>query len=243
MNNNTECNAVFDLIKEIHTKERELRRKHETWLLKPSTRFAITLIIVVAFVALVVLAFVSQQGFHSGIAIIKPAVITCLLLIYGCVLYFPLAELWLRRGAVMDAIEKPERVILFNPILTAQADLAVTDKLMAIKLQTLEMAAMQLQHEIGAFHRRMGVVIGTLEKIGIFPALLALYVIVYKLGGFEVGWSSIITSTLPILYLVGMFAHYQLLRLERNHRLIELVINRKQEIASKPKAWKRHIKD
>lgn len=234
---NNDCDAVFESIKAIHEEERELRRQRETWMINPYTRALVTVIIIFAFIALLVLAFASTPGLHSERNIISNGVITCLILIYGGVLYFPLAEFWLRKGDFLDAIREPERITLYNPTITARADLSVTDQLMAINLHTLEMAAMQIQHEVHAFHRRMGVVIGTLEKVGILPALLTLFFITYKLGGFKVGWSSIITSSLPILYLGGMFIHHKLLDLERSHRLLELVIARKREPQRRHRPW------
>lgn len=78
------------------------------------------------------------------------------------------------------------------------------------------------------YEKRIGLLIGALEKLGVLPGLLATALLVGKLGEDSPGWVRAIAYTTPIMYLLGIAAHDYAMRLERLSRILELALDRKK---------------
>jgi RNAse (barnase) inhibitor barstar len=148
-----------------------------------------------------------------------------LLIWYLCILAEPLLDAWVYR----ELIKSPFGVLLNNAKVAARCDLSLMRKLMPKPLEQVELLLLEVKAEKDSFERRISLFVGSIEKVGIVPGLLALAFSLSNLKQGQSKWVTALAYATPILYFVGAGGHYLIMSLDRKVKILELVIARKKE--------------
>ena len=112
---------------------------------------------------------------------------------------------------------------------TALVDIVYLPRLMRKPLDTLELALLEVKAERDFFERRISLVVGAIEKIGLAPGLFAALISLQNLKpGQE--WIYGLAYATPVLYIMGALAHFLVMRLDRMAKLLELAIARQKAV-------------
>lgn len=163
---------------------------------------------------------------------VRIAGLAILLLLYIATLAHPFIIAWVNRRAVLAAAKEPMNLLLQNANVTATVDGRVLPRLLRKPLDHLELFLLEIKAEKEFFERRISLTIGSIEKIGMGPGLLAAGVSLSNVKSIQSEWVLALAYATPILYLFGVAAHFLLMRLDRYVKLIELAVSRKKSLTS-----------
>jgi len=93
----------------------------------------------------------------------------------------------------------------------------------------LEHVQAHLKSERDSFERRVGVLVGALEKVGIIPGLITLYLAWLKFGSNDISLEPEIATGIFLLYFFAFYCHFLFSRLDRFIYTIDTVIDLKNE--------------
>lgn len=155
---------------------------------------------------------------------------------YLAIMLQPLHSAWIFRKSIFLLFRNPFVIILNNSKNIAISDNASVKKLLEKPIDHLKFLSLELKAEHNAFTKRISLIIGAIEKIGILPGILALLVVFIRLGDKEQSeWVYVLIYINPALYIAGAGMHLLLNRLERINMLIEYIVEQK-ELASTKKS-------
>ncbi|OCG19161.1 hypothetical protein A9G23_09470 [Gilliamella sp. App4-10] len=100
-------------------------------------------------------------------------------------------------------------------------------ELLQLDLQVLEIGKIELKNERSFLEKRIGCIVGSLDKLGILPGVLSTMAILSTSGGFN--WVSGIAYAYIILMLISFTFYPMIMRYNRMIELTELVIQFKNE--------------
>jgi hypothetical protein len=115
---------------------------------------------------------------------------------------------------------------LINAKQTAQVDFHHLPELERCSRYGLENVLLEVKAEREFFERRIGLYVGAIEKVGIIPGLLALPSI-FKDANWN--WVTTVAVAMPFIYVAALRGHAYVIRLDRNVKLLELIIGRKKQ--------------
>lgn len=157
---------------------------------------------------------------------------------YLALFLYPLVSLWLYRHEVRRLAAAPfTRQMEANVKTIMQVDAHYLPQLVALPEEILQLGVLELKNERGALEKRAHLVTGALEKIGVFPGLLALLAgltAVHKTLtelGIETSlwhWAFAVATAGSFYFMCG-FAQMMTVRYDRIVALTELAIQRKKE--------------
>lgn len=199
------------------------RRRRNTQNHKLTTRFFIF------FTAIFVLALF-QRGliYFIDIEWLRVLSLVTLLISYLGFLLLPILTLTIHRKVLFSFILNPFGALLDNAAETALVDAKYFTKLKNKPLNTIELVSIELKEEQKFFERRIMLIVGAIEKLGLFPGLLAAFLAITQLPGSSNQWVIALAYATPVLYLFGAYAHFTAMRLSRLNALLELVIEEKK---------------
>ena len=105
------------------------------------------------------------------------------------------------------------------------------------EIHSLKYVLVQLKAERAARERRIGLMVGALEKVGIIPALIAVmaFLIRPEISKYPAGLLSFMIAAILVLYGGSFVDNYQMIsRLDRIIALIEMVIENKKSSQTAP---------
>ncbi|MGN2411897.1 hypothetical protein [Pseudomonas syringae] len=157
---------------------------------------------------------------------------------YLVLLIYPLLGLWLYRDSVRKLLNAPFASLMqANVKTTLQIDAHYLPKLVGLSCDTLKLCALELKNERSALEKRTHLVTGAIEKIGIFPGLLALTVGLTALSK-TLSSAGILTTRLDwvfalaganiIFYFMCAYSQIMMARYDRMVALTELAIDHKK---------------
>ena len=157
--------------------------------------------------------------------------IILLALSYVTILLYPFVGAWLYRGKLKAIYRAPFAHLLSlnveNPMLV---DSLYLPQLNILEKTTLQLGVIELKSERNSFERRMSLLAGSIEKLGILPGLLALFATLPKLGA-QPDWVYAIAYANIPLFLFSILVHMSLIRYDRMIALTELAIQHQDEEA------------
>jgi hypothetical protein len=162
-----------------------------------------------------------------------PVSLGALAISYIGILVFPLIALMIHRASVWKALKNPFTFILANAKATAKIDQNYISALYGRSEAELQFLKLELDSERAAFEKRLSLVAGTVEKIGILPGFLAIAVVMARLGNQQPDWVYAVAYATPVIYVIGAMSHFLLMRLERQVKLIDLVLDLKTSSSNK----------
>ncbi len=160
-----------------------------------------------------------------------------LLLAYIGVIIYPIFSALIHRKSLLATLRHPFGVLLQNAAATAAVDLRYSPKLERKSFALLEVVALEIKSEREFFERRVALVVGSIEKIGLAPGLLAAFLSLHQLPGNLDLWMLSLAYATPALYFFGAMAHFLAMRLDRMNKLLDLVIERKKAKPTNPSRY------
>ncbi|HIP68144.1 MAG TPA: hypothetical protein EYH06_06065 [Chromatiales bacterium] len=109
-------------------------------------------------------------------------------------------------------------------------DIALLNKLLVFEVPFLEYVNRQVKAERVAFERRVGVISGALEKVGILPGIISATVAIHKIysnEGLPVYIQYIVIAIL-ILYCFSIYFHHLFNRMDRYILVLETAIGQRK---------------
>lgn len=152
-----------------------------------------------------------------------------LLIAYIGVLVYPLISAWFNRDLIRKNFKHPFGIILRNSAMTTAVDLKYMPYLEKKPLNLLEVVALEVKAEREFFERRISLVVGAIEKLGLAPGLLAVFLSLHKFPNDINPWIAALAYATPALYLFAVMAHYLAMRLDRMNKLLDLAIAHRKE--------------
>lgn len=171
-----------------------------------------------AFVMMIIFQLIAAPTWFGIISLIA------LLIGYLCVLCELIVDVWVNR----ESVKNPFGILLNNSRITAIVDAQLIQDLMHKPLEQVEFLLLELKAEKDFFERRISLFVGSIEKVGIFPGLLAVVFSFSNLKQGQSGWITALAYVTPILYFFGAGGHYLIMRLDRQVKILELVMERKK---------------
>ena len=219
-------NEMFGIVQNLNDAERELIKEEskKSYFRGEKMIFGLP---IASFIVALVFAIVSNWfDFKFVLQISRIAlIISYLSIILGQTTILPI-KLWTWRkrianplGSIIDTIRK-----------YAETDVDIVKDLYKRETDDLKYMLTQLKAERSAWERRVGMLVGALEKVGIIPGLAALIAIYMRpeITKPLTGWVAGIAYGIPGVYIIGMWSHLHMSRLDRFIMLIEMVIEAKK---------------
>ncbi|WP_259469621.1 hypothetical protein [Pseudomonas syringae group genomosp. 3] len=155
---------------------------------------------------------------------------------YLVLLIYPLLGMWLYRDSIRKVLTAPFASLMQANVKTImQIDAQYLPKLVSLPCDTLKLGIVELKNERSALEKRTHLVTGAIEKIGIFPGLLALAVGLTALSKTlssagimtaRLDWVFALAGANIIFYFMCAYSQIMMSRYERMVALTELAIER-----------------
>ena len=172
----------------------------------------------------ILLFIVNKFYFQSDVV----KLISNLILLLSYITFFlqPFVMMWFNRGVIIKVFTNPLSIFLDNSKATAYNDLFAISRLSSKPVENLRFLKLELEAERTSLEKRVSLISGAIEKVGLIPGLLALIVTIGKLGGEQPSWVYGVAYSIPIFYFISTAIHMQVSKLERMEALVEEAIER-----------------
>lgn len=159
----------------------------------------------------------------------KVASLGSLLLVYTGLIIHPLIDAYLHRETLAKSIRHPFGVLLRNVSATAAVDLRYFPKLCGKSMEVIRFVHMEARAEREYFERRLSLVVGAVDKLGLMPGLLAASLSLNQVYSSNASvWILGLAYATPALYVFAVMAHHLLMQLDRAVKLLDYVIEFKK---------------
>lgn len=177
------------------------------------------------------LLFAGAANFLDAAWLRDPGILS-LLVAYVGVFVHPLLSAWIHRRHIGAFLRHPFGVLLNNAVAMAAVDLRYLPRLERKPLQLLEVTSLEIEAERRSFERRISLVIGAIDKVGLAPGLLATFLSLHQLPSTLSQLVLALAYATPALYFFGAMAHLMAMRLDRMSKLLDLAVARKKASTS-----------
>lgn len=154
--------------------------------------------------------------------------LSLLLFSYVATLAQPFVFAWVNRSVLVAAAKNPIGLLFDNANASARVDALLLPHLLRRSTEHLELLLLELKAEKEFFERRLSLVVGAIEKVGLGPGLLAAGISLSNIKADQPEWVSALAYATPVLYVFGVRAHFLLMRLDPFVKLTELAVGRKK---------------
>ena len=159
---------------------------------------------------------------------IRHVALLILLVSYVSAFTYPFVMAWMNRNRIRRAVKYPIAMPLNNVNITTTVDARLVSHLIRHAEEDLQLLALEMKAEKDFFERRISLVIGAIDKIGLGPGFLALLINLSnaKIPGH--GWVSAIAYAVMGLYVLGIAGHFLIMRLDRYVKITDLAISQRE---------------
>ncbi|WGT31501.1 hypothetical protein [Pseudomonas atacamensis] len=164
---------------------------------------------------------------------------------YLALFLYPFVGVLLYRDSLKKVISAPFASLLeWNVKTVMQIDAQYLPELTALSRETLRLGALELKSERSGFEKRTYMVVGALEKVGIFPGFLALFIgistLIKTLDGAGISarmdWVFAVAVANVFFFFMCGYVQMMLVQYDRMIALTELAIELKKERLESDKA-------
>lgn len=173
------------------------------------------------FAPLVVFCGFSAVSLFSGwpLDYIKVAFLFLLLVWYIALPSVQIMELYAERGEILRFLKNTNQPVIEGLSATVDADLLLVQTLRNKSVPALQLAKNRISSQQSTIERRLGTLIGALDKVGIVPGLITLVIAASSKQNELV--TLFVAVVMFALYLFAFAAHFALPRLGLYVKLIE----------------------
>lgn len=169
----------------------------------------------------------SYYGASENVAI---AGLIFLLVSYVATLLHPFILAWVHRRTLVVAAKNPIGLLFDNANATTRVDARLITRLLRSPIEHLELLHVELKSEREFFERRLSLIVGSVEKIGLAPGLLATSISLSNLKSTQTDWITALAYMTPVLYVLGVVSHFLLMRLDRFTKIVELAVAQQKSL-------------
>ena len=155
--------------------------------------------------------------------------LSMLVLLNVTAIIYPLFLLWLDRGSMVKFVKNPFQLTLDHAKRLSHIDRRYVRLLSTKNVDQLSYILIELKAEKDAFHKRVSLMVGSIDRLGLLPSLLSTAVLLGRISPDHSDWIFAIGYATVLLYFVGVYAHYMMSRMERMIGLLGYVIEMKTE--------------
>ncbi|EKN3342798.1 hypothetical protein ACQ8YR_002620 [Yersinia enterocolitica] len=214
----------MNIIKSIEILEKKKNRKQKK--LSDRLQRNSLLIIAISITLALLTLFISKLIKSEFILSVS---ILLLVLSYFTIFLIPFIDLYKNRKGTYKSFALPfNHAINTNVKKQSIVDYQKLPKLLELSIRELEFGLMEIKHEKSFLEKRMQIIVGPIEKLGIFPGILAILGMTFKIDS-QSQWPSIIAYSYIGLMLVSITLHHTLARYERMITLTELALSLKKD--------------
>lgn len=233
-------NAVIDIVGQIHKHEQEL---HKTG--KDASKEKIInwffFIGIIAPCLLSIILIITSVIIKSEY--VKIAALASLVIAYFSAIAMPVVSIIVYKSSFLKFFTDPLAPQLRNASIAIATTKHFLPLMMRCSKSELELAGLELKTERDALEKRVGLIMGAIDKIGLWPGLISLLVGLIKVyewlrelkGVGEIkgiDWCLGIASVLLAFYVMGLIAHTSIMRIDRALKLIDLAAAKKKSKTS-----------
>ncbi|MBX9495290.1 hypothetical protein J8Z86_04235 [Yersinia enterocolitica] len=214
----------LNIIKSIEILEKKKNRKQKRFSYKLQLN---SLLIIAISMALALLTLFISKLIESEL--ILSISILLLLLSYLTIFLIPFIDLYNNRKDTYKSFTLPfNHAINKNVKRQSIVDYQKLPQLLALSIRELEFGLMEIKHEKSFLEKRMQIIVGPIEKLGMFPGILAILGMAFKIES-QSQWTSAIAYSYIGLMFVSITLHHTLARYERMITLTELALSLKKD--------------
>ena len=218
-----ETREIHQILAAIDERERKIRRRLNRNMFGPLKQVQIVIAgMVVSFLVSIVSAAVYR--FSETSQVWAWSAIIFLSLFYILTLVIPFLAVISNIRGFFRMLDNPLLVIFENSRITQSADKLTSPSFKRFTLQSLKEVRFEIASETEALKKRIAHLIGALDKVGVFPGILALIVLVGQLGEDQPDWAYGLAYATGVLYLLSMAGYLATARAERLIGLIDTAI-------------------
>ena len=146
---------------------------------------------------------------------------------YAGLLLSPIYLAFYHRKKLCKNVKNPLGVIINNAKQSHDLDSKYINYFVSKEKEALERVFLELNSEKESFATRVSLIIGAIEKVGLFPGVIAFFITLSKIDNIEFDWVLTIAYAIPILYFMGVYSHFLINRMNRHIELIKYAIQQK----------------
>ena len=216
-------NSIYRAISWISAQENEPKKPLLEEIKKtPNLQYALSiLLIVVSFLGVLLAKFLSNE-------LILSISLVFLIIGYFGILVSPFVYALYYRKDIVEFLGNPLGIIIGNAKKNNRADTIFVKYLISRDNSALEIALIEMKAERAAFEKRVACIIGVIDKVGLLPGIVAIFVSLPKIKTIDIDWVLAIAYATPFLYFMGLFAHFLMSKMDRHISLIKYVLEEKK---------------
>ncbi|MCF6442828.1 hypothetical protein L1077_25730 [Pseudoalteromonas luteoviolacea] len=178
--------------------------------------FYLTLILIA-----IVVAFVWQL---TRLETFKVTSLIFLLSGYFGIIAHPALLFIVRSKEISLQFKNPFNLVYANAQETEKIDKKYIDFLSKKSPEKLEIVLLEVKAQKHIFEQKTALLVGSIERIGFAPGILALLISLDKLSEIELDWVLSIAYIIPIIYFFGAFSRLLASKVSRHISILELAI-------------------
>lgn len=146
-------------------------------------------------------------------------------------IYFstPVVVLIENRNSIVNFLSNPMIDYFSNAEISSNLRLKYLNYLLKKSDVALKLTLNQVRDEKYNLENKISLMVGSIDKVGLTPGLIALAASWDKIENIKYDWVLVIAYTIPLLYAFSIFCYMTLYRLQSYIEFLELVIDEKRK--------------
>jgi len=148
---------------------------------------------------------------------------------YAGILTQNIMMIFINRLDFLELFSRPFSLIISNTVATVRYESVLYRALMYRSTQEIKYILNRLKAERNVLSNKVSLLIGGIEKIGLFPGLVAMFMSFGQLGNNNVpSWVEPIAYASIALYIFGFLFHNAIIRADEKIQLLDFIIEMKE---------------
>jgi len=213
--------SIYRALTNLSARETNQRKMDSKSLLKQPDRLSVIAIVI----SLIIFIFASTLCSETKLV----AYIALLILFIGYLglLLSPIYFAFYHRKKIIKYVSNPLGLIINNAKQNHELDSKYLNFFLSKEKKALEKVLLQLNAEKESFTTRVALIIGAIEKIGLFPGIVAFFITLSTIDNVKFDWVLTIAYVIPILHFMGVYSQFLINRMSRHIELIKYAIEQK----------------
>jgi hypothetical protein len=219
---------ALEILGQIHIYERKSYKN----LSSPKRRRYLNIYLYTTALLPIIAVIIVFIGYLHKDDTLKIAALSFLIVSYLLIFFTPIFSAWVYRDAIRRFFQNTLLPQLTNSSIAIAASSHFMPQLMRCSRTELELTAIEFKAERNALEKRIGLIAGAIDKVGLGPGLIAAIAAVVKLQGDLKGFGAadwLMGAAYGVLglYAIAAFGHMSILKIDRALNLLDLVIAKK----------------
>ncbi|TQP30147.1 hypothetical protein FLL93_17890 [Vibrio cholerae] len=216
--------SIYRSLRTLSYREKEIRKQKF-----PKFSSTLTGKVQLLSFGLFAVAFLSVFAYYlSKVELIKTISIFALLFAYIANISQPIFAIFENRKSIARFIDNPLIKYFESAEETSYIRARYIRYLTRKPLHNIKLVLSQLEEEKSDLVTRISLLVGSIDKIGLMPGLIALAASWDKIENIKYDWVLAIAYAVPVFYGFAIFGHLVVTKLQSHITLLELVVDEKE---------------